>query len=254
MHHLSTDKLLRTHPDIEINTSNTLELTTFNNKSFLDASNHRQLKFRIKLLTASLTTKSLLLTWNKVQDNKCPVCTTQPESQDHMFLCTYTISQFPLLLSQTKESYISNFKLQYPSHPPNFNSLAKIIGLDTIKFLSTPAAKGIITTQLLKNYMDLKKTMALPRIKNVSALRPLYILLDCWLSSVYSLIWKPRCDILYNKANPGKTQTLNDLHSTYNNTTSHHQHNYLPSYQTSLSPPSSITPLSSPLKPPYPQK
>jgi hypothetical protein len=132
--------------------------------------------------------------------------------------------------------------------------IINFIGLSSTDFLSTPTAKGIITIQLQTNFKSFIKGISFPKTHNILSIQPLYLLLDCWLSSLYSQIWKPRCDILYNNSNPGRNRTLNDLHSEYKNSTSQHQHNFMPSYQTSLSPPSSNSLLlSSPLKILHPQ-
>jgi hypothetical protein len=53
-----------------------------------------------------------------------------------------------------------------------------------------------------------------PKHNKTTDLNPLYVLLDCWLTTHYNHIWKPRCDILYNNPILNHTQKLNTMYST----------------------------------------
>jgi ribonuclease HI len=211
MHLRSINKINATHLNSTIDINNTLLLTTFNDNNYLNATKYREHKFRIKLLTASLTTKELLYSWNLVQDKKCPVCHTQIETQDHMFQCQNTTKLYPVLQSTTKSAFTALYQKSYPEQPDIYPALSTIIGINKIAFLSSNTAKGIISEELTTQIAKLLSSISFPKRKNSNQLKPLIIFLDCWLTAIYQLIWKPRCESLYESTNLNRQQTFTNL-------------------------------------------
>ena len=77
---------------------------------------------------------------------------------------------------------------------PKFHHLMYRIGTKNKMddFLQTKIAQGIISNDLSKKFKETKKT-------SINSHLWLYFTIDCWLSTVYNMIWSERCNAVKEK-------------------------------------------------------
>ena len=86
---------------------------------------------------------------------------------------------------------------------PSNKHLMYLIGFNNFKsFISTPAAFGLITQEIIERFKKIKHT------KNHTILW-IQLVIDCWLSTVYEHIWKERWLMNSNQQALGNKRTNN---------------------------------------------
>jgi ribonuclease HI len=194
------DEYTRTNSNLsKINIKQTLNICTTRKQkqAYLNASDIRELKFRINLLIRKTPTKDIMFKQKApdIIDDLCPRCNIKTETIEHLLSCKTTTNEYTKLIKHTKE--ITNN--QYQKHPQklqiqeNISQIFKKLQFNKFHFKSftnSSLAFGRITnehTNLLSYCNSLE-----PKINYLQTI------LDAWLTTFYKLIWVERCHILYD--------------------------------------------------------
>lgn len=188
----------------KIDIKNTI-LTTQNNsgkKNTLDASYAKESKFRIEMINNTLPVLTLVKEYyNKENINtKCPRCFNQEEDADHITCCTDTTTKISSIITETMR--IAEERLKLPQNKKiTIDNLYKIIEYLKNKnnLNNEPIIKGIITENFkndIRNIIDNK----------LNTTEHAVFITECWLSAFYTIIWKPRCRLVYKRKNKHNTK------------------------------------------------
>ncbi|KAL2918055.1 hypothetical protein HK105_202469 [Polyrhizophydium stewartii] len=161
----------------------------------LDSSHTNETAFRLRLLTGRLQTNARIHGFGTLPDAKCPRCPCPSETRDHFLACPANVALLPCIVARTRELLVS--RMSSARHWSPLTSirnvpagLLKALMLTRPNCLSSPTAKGIITSQLV-NRVSRKLKAKLPL--QTRRLAAMYAA-DCLLTAVYETAWKHRCD------------------------------------------------------------
>ncbi|KAL2912531.1 hypothetical protein HK105_207929, partial [Polyrhizophydium stewartii] len=159
----------------------------------LDSSHTNETAFRLRLLTGRLQTNARIHGFGTLPDAKCPRCPCPSETRDHFLACPANVALLPCIVARTRELLVS--RMSSARHWSPLTSirnapagLLKALMLTRPNCLSSPTAKGIITSQLV-NRVSRKLKAKLPL--QTRRLAAMYAA-DCLLTAVYETAWKHR--------------------------------------------------------------
>ncbi|KAL2912326.1 hypothetical protein HK105_208173 [Polyrhizophydium stewartii] len=152
----------------------------------LDSSHTNETAFRLRLLTGRLQTNARIHGFGTLPDAKCPRCPCPSETRDHFLACPANVALLPRIVARTRELLVS--RMSSARHWSPLTSirnvpagLLKALMLTRPNCLSSPTAKGIITSQLV-NRVSRKLKAKLPL--QTRRLAAMYAA-DCLLTAVY---------------------------------------------------------------------
>ncbi|KAL2918553.1 hypothetical protein HK105_201954 [Polyrhizophydium stewartii] len=132
----------------------------------LDSSHTNETAFRLRLLTGRLQTNARIHGFGTLPDAKCPRCPCPSETRDHFLACPANVALLPRIVARTRELLVS--RMSSARHWSPLTSirnvpagLLKALMLTRPNCLSSPTAKGIITSQLV-NRVSRKLKAKLP--------------------------------------------------------------------------------------------
>jgi exonuclease III/ribonuclease HI len=159
----------------------------------LDATYTTEHKFRLQTVYQTLPTLARLHTQDIYQQQPtCQRCESETEDYDHIWHCETTIEQLPTLYSETRKLFMDKHKKQR-----NLTHIFHVITNclkwnDNTAFLSLPESKGVVTDETLR-----KMNQHHPR-----ELKWLNEVLNIWMQTFYSNIWKTRCQLAWENSHP----------------------------------------------------
>ncbi|KAL2911914.1 hypothetical protein HK105_208634 [Polyrhizophydium stewartii] len=142
----------------------------------LDSSHTNETAFRLRLLTGRLQTNARIHGFGTLPDAKCPRCPCPSETRDHFLACPANVALLPRIVARTRELLVS--RMSSARHWSPLTSirnvpagLLKALMLTRPNCLSSPTAKGIITSQLV-NRVSRKLKAKLPlQTRRLAAIR-----------------------------------------------------------------------------------
>ena len=173
----------------------------------LDTQSTHEKAFRIKTILGQIPTLSKVSKFIDIPSDRCPRCLREPESNEHLWLCSHTKRNIPKLrtdtitLCTTRKITSLDWKSIINLEPPvTYSRLLDFIGFHDQQahhghpFLQSDESKGIITNTMKTRF----------NAYNIPEIWMRYII-DCWLSSFYELIWKYRNELQFDHPSNGNT-------------------------------------------------